>query len=131
MHRLLILIVISGALIASFVGYLIESERQSRIQAFEQNEEEAYAVGAVVIAETAVATLDGVRVPIHGYQAEDPSFSNGPSMQFNLPTGSVGLTIGSTFEVGSKQYEVLNIWEDEDGHGYVSFIEISSELPFF
>lgn len=131
MRRLLILIVVLGALIASFAGYLMKSGEQARVLTDQENTEEAYEAGADVIAETAVASINGERVPVSSYIAEDPSFDGGPSMSFHLPTGVIDVTIGSTFEVGSKQYKVFNIWEDEDGHGYAAFIEISSELPSF
>lgn len=131
MRRLLILIVILGALAAGFAGYLMKSREQARVRTDQENMEEAYEAGAHVIAETAVATINGERVPVANYFAEDPSFGGGPRISFFLPDGVVDVTIGSTFKIGSKQYEVFNIWEDEDGHGYAAFIETSSDLPSF
>lgn len=127
MYRFIIFLIIFGFLIGGFIFYLKMNAKQSSALQDQKNREEAQTAGAVVIAETAVADFGDVQVPISGYLAQDPSFSGGPRIRFHLPTGVLDVTVGSTFDVASQKYQVLNIWEDQDGHGYVSYKEVSSQ----
>lgn len=131
MRRLFILIVVFGSLAAGFVGYLLKSEEQARVLIHQQNVDAAELAGGKSIVSSAVTTINGVRVPVGNYLPSDSSFGGDPSIQFMLPEGPLSANVGTTFEVGSKKYVVLNIWEDEYGHGYVSYTEVSSKLPSF
>ena len=111
-------------LLAGGVFVFLKIQEQSNLVAeHEANLEEALEQGADVGQETTQILIDGEDVGIANYWDD--------SISLYFGDGSVRVSVGDTFEVNSKTYEVLNIWEDERGYAYVSFIESSINIPTF
>lgn len=81
-------------------GAAFERADEAHIQAAEK-------VGADIITETTVSTLNGVRVPFANVYEREDGVTVG---SFMLPQGPLEVAQGDTFEVGGRTYFVYDIW---------------------
>lgn len=81
--------------------------------------------GALIISETGVMTLEGVRIPVSSYSDEDGT----PTMNIHLPDGVRRVSAGDTFTVGGMRFTVHSLGRrTENPLGWIAIVPADAEV---